>query len=574
MIRKSIRKKKTFSMAKAVMCAMLMAVSFSGCGGSSSGTGQTAPAQAGETDDADVSEEGAETTKTGDDNAADTAKDSTSDIQDNHMIPKISLRSNHYYENNEDYVFLYEAQYDELILSDETKSLYPELASAIDLYNEEKRQAVLSGQDLMVESAKEHLVDSPDTFSTYENTNTLFLRRVDSEVLSLLQYNYSYEGGIHGYYGHDGTTFDVRTGEKIELDDVVNDRAALADYVTARVKEWYPELEPVVGTMEETIREYFNGQGEYDVAWVMEPYGVTFFFSPYLLGSYADGEQQVSVSFSEKPELFTERFHEREGAWGYRFEEYQPQHMDLDGDGKMDEVEVRGVVDENSYEYGDTYYKGVEILINGNSYEGELYGYKVLPTLVRNSEGNYYVYVESPQDNDWQGLYLFDMNGEKPFKISETSGEITCEAPEYSYEEGSYSETGAQLYNPEHFYIGTRMQTLSTYNGTRPYKVGAAGMTEPLLPWFTASSDGIVLTSKMDLELDVIDENTGETLESGVSFAVGTEFTICRTDDESYVDCRVSDGRLVRVPVESAEWPQTINGIDIEDVFDGIIFVG
>ena len=550
-----------------MLLALCMTASMSGCGGkpsvpdSDTQTGTQEGKDSGA--DAVAGEEGGSSVP---DAEQEPAKEAD-------QIPEICLRSNHYYENNEDYVYLYEAQYDELILSDETKSLYPELAAAIDSYNEEKKQAVLSDQELMAESAKEHLANSPDTFSTYENTNTLFLRRADSEVLSVLQYNYSFEGGIHGYYGHGGTTFDVRTGERIELDDVVKDRAALADYVTDRVKEWYPELEPVAGSMEETIQEYFIGQGEYDVAWVMEPYGVTFFFSPYLLGSYADGEQQVTVPFSGNPELFTGRFHESTGSWGYRFEEYQPQHIDLDGDGTMDQVEVRGVVDENSYEYGDTYYRGVEILVNGNRYEGELYGYKVLPTLVRNSEGSYYVYVESPQDNDWQGLYLFDINGEKPFKISETNGEFICETPESSYEEGYYSDMKSQLYNPEHFYIGTRMQVLSTYNGTRPYKVGAAGMTEPLLPWFTSVS-GIVLTSKMELELDVVDGQTGEVLEAGVHIPAGTEFTICRTDNESYVDCRLSDDRLVRVPVESVEWPQTVNGTEIDDVFDGVIFAG
>lgn len=568
MIRKCIRKNKTWNMAKALTLALLMTAFLSGCGGSSPVTDEKNTVGAEESNGQNsVSDEEAGTVEAGDENMLETEKDVETETTGD--IPEISLRCNHYYEHNDDYLSLYEAEYDELVLSQETKEAYPELAAALDEYNEERKQAVWSDKDSTIEAAREHSVESPDTFSAYQNMNTLFIRRADSEVLSVLQYNYSYEGGVHGYYGHGGTTFDVRNGKRVALTDVVADQTALADYVTERVKELYPDLESVVGTIEETIQEYFSGQAGYEAAWVMEPYGVTFFFSPYLLGSYADGEQQVTISFSEKPELFTGNYQENKAGWGYRFDECQPQYVDLDGDGSLDQIEVRGGCDEISYEY----YKGVEILVNGKSYEGEIYGYDVQPTLVKNSEGNYYVYVESMEDNDWHGLYLFDINGEKPFKIGETSGTFTSGTLEYSYEEGSYSEMTSQLYDPEHFYIGTRMQTLSTYNGSRPYKVGVTGMVEPLLPWFT-TSPSIVLTSKMDLELDVVDEENGETLEAGVRIPAGTEFTIWRTDDESFVDCQLSDGRMVRVPVEAEGWPQTINGRDIEDVFDGVIFAG
>jgi hypothetical protein len=54
----------------------------------------------------------------------------------------------------------------------------------------------------------------------------------------------------------------------------------------------------------------------------------------------------------------------------------------------------------------------------------------------------------------------------------------------------------------------------------------------------------------------------------------GTECRIYRTDGEKTVDLVLTDGRIARVTVDASNWPQTIGGEDISDLFDGVMFAG
>ena len=47
-----------------------------------------------------------------------------------------------------------------------------------------------------------------------------------------------------------------------------------------------------------------------------------------------------------------------------------------------------------------------------------------------------------------------------------------------------------------------------------------------------------------------------------------------RSDGESYVDCKTKDGKYVRIVLDNSDWPIKINGIELEEAFDGIIFAG
>lgn len=569
---RSRKYRKKGKMAGAACMAMLLAAALCGCGagsGTETGTSDTEETVQ-DAEQADEENRAAPDAEQGEGKAdPGEQEDGAGQAVEKHSAPQLSVRSHHIYENTEDYTMLFEASYDEVFLSGESEKEYPELADALEQFNKEKQEEALADRDSQIEAAKEQYQNDPEMFSAYQNQNSVSIRRADSEVLSLQEYGYSYAGGAHGYYAHGGTVFDAKTGQKITLQDTVADLRALADYVAVRMKELYPDLEPLEGTMEENVQNYLTGKDDYEVAWTMDPLGITIYFSPYLIGSYADGEQQVSVGFSEKPELFNGRYGEHQGAFGYSFDAGQPQLLDIDGDGVMERLEVQGVMEENDYEY----YNGVDIQVNDRNYRGELFGFAVQPTLVRNAEGKYFLYFGTSQENDWHCEYLFDINGEQPFKIGEVNGKVSSEDADYSYEDGSSWQTASQLYDPDHFYLESRMQTLSTYSAVRPYRVGAAGMAEPQDLWYSVADD-LTLTSKQELTLDIVDAEKGETAEAGVTLPAGTEFTIWRTDDKGFVDCKLKDGRIARVPVETGDWPQKVNGTDIEEVFDGTMFAG
>lgn len=53
----------------------------------------------------------------------------------------------------------------------------------------------------------------------------------------------------------------------------------------------------------------------------------------------------------------------------------------------------------------------------------------------------------------------------------------------------------------------------------------------------------------------------------------GTKLTLYRTDGSSLVDLKAGD-TLYRIEVDHSEWPYTINGVEEEEYFDGIMYGG
>ena len=82
-----------------------------------------------------------------------------------------------------------------------------------------------------------------------------------------------------------------------------------------------------------------------------------------------------------------------------------------------------------------------------------------------------------------------------------------------------------------------------------------------------------ILTFKQDLEVEARDS-----YDSDVTYTMqmkkGDEISFYATDNQTYVDFKTKNGNFVRIYVDWSDYPQTVNGIDIDDLFDGIMFAG
>jgi ethanolamine utilization protein EutJ len=67
----------------------------------------------------------------------------------------------------------------------------------------------------------------------------VYVRRADEKFFSFLEYQYTYSGGVHGYYCMLGNTFRTDTGEKVALHDLMTDdvllRSVLKEKLEARI---------------------------------------------------------------------------------------------------------------------------------------------------------------------------------------------------------------------------------------------------------------------------------------------------------------------------------------------------
>ena len=104
----------------------------------------------------------------------------------------------------------------------------------------------------------------------------------------------------------------------------------------------------------------------------------------------------------------------------------------------------------------------------------------------------------------------------------------------------------------------------------RSYELTEAGVLEPIDGMYEYTSVR-VLTAKKKMTADEVNE-TGDVIGTA-DIAKGTELTLVRTDNDSVVDARTPEGKLVRFTVTTDEEYQQHVGEELtDDLFDGIIY--
>ncbi len=459
---------------------------------------------------------------------------------------------------------LFTGSIDKLILSDEAKAAYPKLAGLIEDYNTQNENTL---RDNISDAsyAAEDYQNNPEYFSEYTSEDSLSFCRVDDKILSFTDSFNGYTGGAHGYYGVSGKTYDLETETEIDLFDVIKDKDELIEYVKGQLDELYPGLRENEPDVDNCLDSYF---GEYadSICWSMEATGITIYFNPYSIASYAAGMQVIPVLFDKNPELFTDKYTNQEGDWACAGSD---SYIDLDGDKVIDHVYAEDVI-----EYYDDYseIEGIKIYVNDKSYEFNLHCFKKDCYTVK--KGNkYYLYVIGTSENDWRDLYVYQLAGDEVTEAGSLEGAISGPVSYYDYDEISYTNTEGQLYNPSHFYMSTRMDLISTFDGYRLYEADENGIPQPVESMYHCSATSIEFTSKVELTLDVVDED-GNVIEEDKRIAAGRVFKPYRTDNKKIADLTLEDGTIVRVEVDSSDWPRKIGGMELEEVFDGTVFAG
>ena len=120
---------------------------------------------------------------------------------------------------------------------------------------------------------------------------------LDDHYLSFVQYGYDDWGGAHGMPYRTGFTFDLNTGERLSLTDVIgNSEEELKKIVTAYFAEdinAFPQgyWEDAVST----VTKYTTLESDF----YLTKDGICFYFAPYYLSSYAAGFQSEVIPYEE-----------------------------------------------------------------------------------------------------------------------------------------------------------------------------------------------------------------------------------------------------------------------------------
>lgn len=155
----------------------------------------------------------------------------------------------------------------------------------------------------ILEMAREHYDslegDDRTYFMNYTVSEGVAVSRIDDRVVSFCESYYEYTGGAHGYYGFDGAAFDVKSGKKLQLEDILSDAEGFYDkavsYIIEELEKNYgeglfPEYKEIVET------DTFGGT---PVCWYLDDTGIVIEYGLYTVAPYVTGAPDVTLPYDE-----------------------------------------------------------------------------------------------------------------------------------------------------------------------------------------------------------------------------------------------------------------------------------
>ena len=478
-----------------------------------------------------------------------------------------------------DLTLIASGSYDTVRLTEEAAMNNVYLNKAIETENDliaEKYEKSFAEVKEAAENALAEQREDTEEFPVGNMEGKIIPVRCDQTVLSFYEVSsVYYPGAAHGSIGYSGYNYNPENGAQITLAEVFTDPAALKP-VVAKYLRAQADGSPIEDA-EDALQYYFD-EGNMDaLTWVIDQDGVTFLFAPSDIAPYAMGTLEAKIYFDREPSLFTGNYGPSKEGYVKPLSPYTEMTVDLDGDGSDEKLSVTGTYEEGNEIYA---YSGIQVSVGDQVCTTELYCFSMQPSFVHTEDGRNYVYVVTATDNDYPELTVFAIKDNVPSLVGKMEGTGLASAFHPAYVDGEYSLEQSineryPLIDPSKFALGTRMQLMSTYSGRRFYKVGEDGMPAPLTDLYEIDAD-ITLTTLVPVKAEVVDLSKEEATGEEKEIPVGTKLNFWRTNGTDTVDFRTDDmetGEAFRVKVDTSDG-QTVNGIKLDEAFDGTVFGG
>ncbi len=391
------------------------------------------------------------------------------------------------------------------------------------------------------------------------------IMRSDERVVSLSYYNESYMGGAHGMYGWSGINIDPVTGEYIKLSDVVTNVDLLNVILKEKLLEYdrYLEESTIDSSLEAYKDRLENDEGDYN--WSIDYQGITVYFNPYEMGSYAQGAQQIRIRFEDYPELFSEYYAVRPYAYMTGGDPFRGIYTDIDNDGDEEEIYI-------SVSYADDLYTiNIIIGIDDETYSLDMYGYGLQSYVAHMADGKeYLMFSADGMSGSYESMIVSFESGD--MVINEISDwgikdiELSADPDDYRYAKIAPN-------SPYSFMLGKRVDLLGTYMVRGWFSIDRDGCLESDSNYYDAYMPHKLVT-KVDIEAYPVEVLTGiNSYESEIIIA-GTEMEIVATNGVDAVDVDI-DGGIYRIFITiDDDYEQYIDVYSIYDVFETVYFAG
>lgn len=427
---------------------------------------------------------------------------------------------------------------------------YEALAEGIGLWNEERVDSVLEEAERYAADAADYVEMTAEEnyrdYSYFNFSRTLEAARVDDQVVSLVEMYYEYGGGAHGNYGYGGITFDAKTGERLELADLLKDAGAFREkataYIIQRLEEDYGE-----GLFPDYAATVEKMWGE-NPTWYLDAAGITFIFDPYEVGSYAMGEARVTLPTAK----FSEYLEEEYANLGFTGYAVLPVNVDIPVNAPLSSQLTNtlrlDVIHEDEWGMAE-----VSLRLNDSASEAGTFG-RIGSAYLINTGIFQYVILDADYASDDYVTMVYNVSTGAVQNTDRLDG--TNIIPEKMY--------------GERMELGTRLDVLGTYNGVRTYTLdGKSGklLTDDVY-YRINSTDSPLQTMTTAMELPVVVDG------KETSLPIGSRIRITGTDNEGtalFLNADTGEeGEIHYVRGDGAEdtWMIHIDGIPEQEYFE------
>ena len=222
-------------------------------------------------------------------------------------------------------------------------------------------------------------------------------------------------------------------------------------------------------------------------------------------------------------------------------------------------------------------FSAIKVQVGDTEYTKEMSFFNLESYLIHTEDGKNYIYAVTTSESDYHVLSVFEIDGKEISEVGtmEETAIASVFHPVLDEDDGehdwdeSFSEK-YQIVDPASFALDTTMKLMSTYGACRYYEVGSDGMPSPITDYYQIIAE-VTLTSRVPLTAEAVDPETGKETGEQKELPAGTKCRLWRTNGENTVDVMLEDGSAVRFNVEGT-WPQTVNGVDLEEAFEGTVF--
>ena len=493
-------------------------------------------------------------------------------------IYKTELSNSHFEMLNDNYYSLYATN--QYFLADEKTTLrYPELADALMQLKEQKEhnfdmatESLLDSQQFMIET-ESYPIDLTD----YTECRVL---RADNVLFSFIETNENYYGGAHGMYSVAGYAYDVETGKDLSFTDIVVDETKIRDLIAEKLDEEYGDI--FFDDIHTLIDQYdFNS-----LCWSISYFAVTLYFNPYDLGPYASGSQQVVFPFSEYADLFDEKYLSVPEQFVTQLDEYEQFCLDVNGDGKNENIDL-------SSKYLEDDCLSVLISVDGKETDSDSRSYRIDTYLIK-VQNKVYLYLFEHHENDYVTLKVYDFAKEDFVENDNANLYIPGKSSFEERDNISFCESTSPVFsNPEKVCMASRLDTLSTYEGTKEYHVNESGIPVTEDDYYDVEVSFLIKTLE-DIPCHIVSGEDMNTSKSGTIPAGTFVKIISATEDKVFVveavgyapdenndmygyyedeNTKYNTEEMYCIQLETEDGME-LNGRDVWELFDGLMYAG